>query len=58
MNLTPGPNRPEIDEHIEVLTIPWQEAINMIGRHEIEDAKTIAGLLSAGLHLNLIGKIS
>jgi ADP-ribose pyrophosphatase len=22
-NLTPGPNRPEMDEHIEVVTIPW-----------------------------------
>ena len=53
-DLTPGPNNLEFDEHIEVLTIPWAEAIAMIRRHEIEDAKTIAGLMSAGLHLGLL----
>ena len=52
--LTPGPNNLEFDEHIEVLTLPWSEAMTMIRRHEIEDAKTIAGLMSAGLHLELI----
>jgi len=52
--LTPGPNRLEFDEHIEVLTVPWAEAIAMIGRREIEDGKTIAGLMVAGLHLGLI----
>ncbi len=51
--LTPGPNNPEFDEHIEVITVPWPEAVAMIGRHEIEDAKTIAGLTMAGLHLGL-----
>ncbi len=51
--LTPGPNNPEFDEHIEVITVPWTEAIAMIGRHKIEDAKTIAGLTMAGLHLGL-----
>jgi ADP-ribose pyrophosphatase len=53
-NLTPGPNHAEFDEHIEVLTVPWTEAMAMIRRHEIEDAKTIAGLMLAGLHLGLI----
>jgi ADP-ribose pyrophosphatase len=52
--LTPGPNRLEFDEHIEVLTVPWAEAIAMIRRREIEDGKTIAGLMVAGLHLGLI----
>ncbi len=52
--LTAGPNRLEFDEHIEVLTIPWSEAIAMIGRGEIEDAKTVAGLMLAGLHLGLM----
>ena len=52
--LTPGPNRLEFDEHIEVLTVPWAEAIAMIHRHEIEDAKSIAGLMLAGLQLGLI----
>jgi ADP-ribose pyrophosphatase len=53
-NLTPGPNNTEFDEHIEVITVPWVEAVAMIRRHEIEDAKTIAGLMLAGLHLGLI----
>lgn len=50
-DLTPGANNPEFDEHIEVLTIPWSEALAMIRRGEIEDAKTIAGLMMAGLYL-------
>ena len=54
-NLTPGTNRPEFDEHIEVVTIPWAKALDMVRRYEIEDAKTIAGLLSAGLHLGWLG---
>ncbi len=53
-HLTPGPNNLERDEHIEVVTVPWTEAIGLIRRHEIEDAKTIAGLMAAGLHLGLI----
>ena len=53
-DLTPGPNKTEFDEHIEVITVPWTEAIAMIRRHEIEDAKTIAGLMLAGLYLGLI----
>lgn len=52
--LTPGPNNLEFDEHIEVITVPWAEAIAMIRRREIEDGKTIAGLMMAGLHLGLI----
>jgi ADP-ribose pyrophosphatase len=57
-DLTPGPNNLEFDEHIEVITVPWGEAIAMIRRREIEDAKTIAGLMLAGLHLELITGIS
>jgi ADP-ribose pyrophosphatase len=57
-DLTPGPNRLEFDEHIEVVTLPWAEAIALIGRGEIEDAKTIAGLMLAGLQLGLIDQKS
>ncbi len=56
-DLTPGPNNLEIDEHIEVLTVPWVEAMAMIRQHQIEDAKSIAGLLQAGLYLELIGAL-
>jgi ADP-ribose pyrophosphatase len=56
--LTSGPNQLEFDEHIELLTVPWAEAVAMMRRGEIKDAKTMAGLLRAGLHLGLIGKES
>ncbi len=52
-DLTPGATNFDFDEHIENITVPWSEAIAMIRRGEIEDAKTIAGLTRAGLHLNL-----
>ena len=55
-DLIPGPNNLGFDEHIEVITVPWAEAIDMMRRYEIEDAKTIAGLMLAGLHLGLIGQ--
>jgi ADP-ribose pyrophosphatase len=56
-DLTPGPNNLEFDEHIEVVTIPWSKAIDMVRQHEIEDAKTIAGLLSAGLYLGWLAEV-
>lgn len=54
IDLIPGPNNLEFDEHIELLTVPWAEVVEMIRRREIEDAKTIAGLMVAGLHLGSI----
>lgn len=53
-DLTPGPNNLEFDEHIEVITVPWTKAIDMIRQHEIEDVKTVAGLLLAGVYLGLV----
>lgn len=54
-DLTPGPNQLEFDEQIaEVLTIPWSETLAMMKRGDIDDAKTIAALLLAGLHLGLM----
>ncbi len=52
-DLTPGPTEFDFDEHIENITVPWTEAFAMIRRGEVEDAKTIAGLTRAALHLNL-----
>lgn len=57
-DLTPGPNQLEFDEHIELLTIPWAEVIAMISRGKIQDAKTLAGFLRAGLYLGLLGQAS
>jgi ADP-ribose pyrophosphatase len=43
--LTPGATAREEGEEIENLLTPWAEAIAMIFRGEIQDAKTIVGLL-------------
>ena len=48
--LTPGQTNQEADEFIEVVTLPLDEALDMVRRGEIRDAKTIIGLLMvAGL---------
>jgi ADP-ribose pyrophosphatase len=43
--LTPGKTRRDHDEFIEVIHLPLAEALAMVGRGEIADAKSIAGLL-------------
>jgi ADP-ribose pyrophosphatase len=43
--LTPGQTNQEVDEFIEVLTLPLDEALAMVHAGEIRDAKTIIGLL-------------
>ena len=43
--LTAGETAREEGEEIENLLVPWDEAIAMIFRGEIQDAKTIVGLL-------------
>ncbi len=43
--LSEGVPAREAGEQIENLVVPWQEAMEMVGRGEIEDAKTIIGLL-------------
>jgi len=43
--LTPGQTALEEGEEIENLLVPWDEAIAMVFRGEIQDAKTIVGLL-------------
>jgi len=43
--LTAGETALEEGEEIENLLVPWDEAIAMIFRREIQDAKTIVGLL-------------
>ena len=44
-DLTPGPPAREADESIDNFIVPWNEAIAMALRGEIEDAKSPAGLL-------------
>ena len=45
--LTPGQANREADEFIEVVTLPLTQALAMVKRGEIRDAKTIVGLLMA-----------
>ena len=44
-DLQAGETAREVGEEITNLVVPWGEAIEMIFRGEIQDAKTIAGLL-------------
>jgi ADP-ribose pyrophosphatase len=43
--LAPGPSRLEIGEQIEPQIMPLDDVLAMIGRGQIEDAKTVAALL-------------
>jgi ADP-ribose pyrophosphatase len=43
--LTPGDTAREAGEDIQNLIVPWQEALAMVERGEIEDAKSIVGIL-------------
>lgn len=43
--LTAGEHAREAGENIDNLVVPWSEAIAMVDRGEIEDAKTICALL-------------
>lgn len=45
--LTPSTQRLEDDEILEVLRLPFSQALEMISDGEIEDAKTIIGLMLA-----------
>ena len=47
LDLTPEAGRPDLDEQIEVQVVGLEEAEAMAARGEIEDAKTLCGLLMA-----------
>ncbi len=44
-DLTPGPPALEADEAIDNFVVSWDEAVAMALRGEIEDAKSLAGIL-------------
>lgn len=44
-DLQPGPTRPELDEDLETVIVPWKEALAMANDGRIEDAKTLLALL-------------
>ena len=45
--LTPGETALEVGEQIVTRLTPWREALDMVLSNEIEDSKTVVGLLSA-----------
>ena len=45
--LTPGETALEIGEQIVTRLTPWREALDMVLSNQIEDGKTVAGLLAA-----------
>lgn len=44
-DLRPGPVRPELDEELETVIVPWEEAMAMAEDGRIEDAKTLLALM-------------
>jgi ADP-ribose pyrophosphatase len=44
-DLRPGPVRPELDEDLETVIVPWEEAMVMADDGRIEDAKTLLALM-------------
>ena len=36
---------PDVDEYLDLVRMPWREAVEMAESGRIEDAKTIVGLL-------------
>ena len=44
-DLRPGPARPELDEELETVIVPWDEAMAMAEDGRIEDAKTLLALM-------------
>ena len=43
--LTPGPAAREAGEQIENMVVPWDQAMDLVRKQKIHDAKTIVGLL-------------
>jgi ADP-ribose pyrophosphatase len=44
-DLLPGPTRHELDEDLQVVIVPWDEAMAMTEDGRIEDAKTLLALM-------------
>ncbi|MGB8644568.1 MAG: NUDIX hydrolase [Anaerolineae bacterium] len=53
-DLTAGASKTESDEKIQVFTMPLRQAVQMVERGEITDAKSIVGLLLAEKKLGTI----
>ncbi len=53
-NLVASSLKADDDEFIEIVRLPLAEALDKITSGEIQDAKTVAGLLRAARHLNAV----
>ncbi len=51
--LTPTASRPDEDEEIEVVRVPLSEALDLVLKREISDAKTVTGLLAYAARMSL-----
>lgn len=49
--LTPKTAQADDDEFLDVVRMPWPEALEAVSRGELRDTKTVAGLLAAARHL-------
>ena len=47
LSLVPQPKAPDPDENIEIVKLPFEEALAKVDSGEIKDAKTILGLFLA-----------
>ena len=50
-DLTPGPTDHQLDERLESVIVPWDEAIRMVHDGRIEDAKSMLSILLTDLYL-------
>ncbi len=53
-HLKPNPIEADEDEFLSVEKMPLQEVMNLVKSNKIPDAKTLAALMIAKSHLNLI----
>ena len=51
-DLTQGPAKPDDGEFVETLWVPYQQLLAMAARGEIQDGKTLAGILKASFLLD------
>ena len=48
-DLVQGPSHPDDGEFLEIVRVPYTELMDMVRRGEIDDSKTLAGILKASL---------
>jgi len=49
--LTPSKQNPDDDEFVEVISVPWKKAMQMVWSGEICDAASVAGIIGADSYM-------